>query len=191
MASDAEAPIKPFAAASAWEEWLAEHHEAELGVWLQIAKKASGIPTVSHEEALDVALCHGWIDGQRKSGDSDYFLQKFTPRRPKSLWSKRNVAKALLLIDSARMRPAGLAQVEAAQLDGRWDAAYDAQRDMVIPEDFLLAVRQDEQAAALFDSLNKTSRFTIGWRLQTAKTAETRTRRFGLLLEMLKRGETP
>jgi len=191
MANGPAAPIKSFATVSAWEQWLAEHQQTEHGLWLRIAKKDSGIPTVSYDEALDVALCYGWIDGQRKSYDSDYFLQRFTPRRPKSLWSKRNVGKALQLIDSARMQPAGLTQVEAAQQDGRWHAAYDSQRAMVIPEDFLLAVQQNEQTEAFFNTLNKSALYTIGWRLQTAKTAETRRRRFGLLLEMLERGQMP
>jgi len=191
MTNGTDASIKPFAAVSAWEQWLAEHHNTEHGVWLQIAKKVSGIPTVSYDEALDVALCYGWIDGQRKSFDRDYFLQRFTPRRPKSLWSKRNVAKALQLINSARMQPTGLAQVEAAQQDGRWHAAYDSQNGMVIPEDFVLAVRGNEQAGAFFRTLNKTAHYAIGWRLQTAKTAEIRTRRFRLLLEMLANGQMP
>lgn len=191
MAGDAEASIKPFAAVSIWEQWLAEHQHMKQGVWLQIAKKDSGIPSVTYDEALDAALCHGWIDGQRKSCDGDYFLQRFTPRRPKSLWSKRNVAKALQLIESARMRPAGLAQVDAAQQDGRWQAAYDSQKAMEIPENFLLAVQRNERAAAFFATLNETARYAIGWRLQTARTAEIRTRRFGLLLETLEKGQIP
>ena len=189
MAADTETPIMSFPSASDWEQWLAENQRSECGIWMQLAKKGSGIVTVTYDEALDVALCYGWIDGQKKSQDADYFLQKFTPRRSKSLWSKRNVTKALQLIESGRMQAAGLAEVELAREDGRWEAAYDAQRDMVVPEDFLLAVRQDEQVEAFFATLNKTNLFAIAWRLQTAKTPETRARRFAVLLEMLGKGE--
>lgn len=140
MPSGTEAPIKAFASATEWEQWLAEHHQTEPRLWLQIAKKTSGISTVTYDEALDVALCHGWIDGQRKSYDGDYFLQKFSPRRPGSLWSKRNVAKVSKLIEASRMRHAGFVEVDAAQQDGRWQAAYDSQRTMAIPEDFMSAL---------------------------------------------------
>ena len=191
MPSGTEAPIKAFASATAWEQWLAEHHHTEPALWLQIAKKTSGISTVTYDEALDVALCHGWIDGQRKSHDGNYFLQKFTPRKPRSVWSKRNVAKALQLIESARMQPAGFAEVDAAQQDGRWQAAYDSQKTMVIPEDFLLAVQQNEKAKAVFDSLRRTNLYAIGWKLQTAKTPEIRSRRFKALLGMLEAGQIP
>jgi len=156
---------------------------------MQLAKKGSGITTVTYDEALDVALCYGWIDGQKKSLDADYFLQKFTPRRKKSLWSKRNVTKAQELIEAGRMQAAGLAEVEAAREDGRWEAAYDLARDMTVPEDFVRAVGQDEKAAAFFATLNKTNLYAIAWRLQTARTPETRARRFAGLLEMVKKGE--
>lgn len=191
MAHDNEVPTKLFAFSSAWEEWLSENSHTKQGVWVQIAKKASGIATVTYEEALDTALCYGWIDGQRKSGGEDYFLQRFTPRRPKSLWSQRNVAKIWQLIAAARMQPAGLAAVEAAQKDGRWEAAYASQKDMVIPEDFLLAVQQNQKAGAFFSTLNKTSLYSITWRLHTARKPETRTRLFGVLLQMLENGEKP
>ena len=116
-------PLKAFASAQVWEQWLGQNHAKENGLWVQIAKKASGLTTATYEEALDAALCYGWIDGQRKTGGPDHFLQKFTPRRPKSLWSQRNVVKAEQLISEKRMRPAGLAEVEAARRDGRWQAA--------------------------------------------------------------------
>ena len=189
MTNGTETQIKLFASSLAWEQWLSGSSPTQQGVWIQIAKKASGIATVTCEEALDVALCYGWIDGQRKSHSADYFLQKFTPRRPKSLWSKRNVARASQLIDLARMQPSGLAEVEAAQQDGRWQAAYDSQKDMVIPDDFLLAVQQNEKAGAFYSTLNKTNLYAIAWRLQTAKNPETRARRFNVLLEMLEKGE--
>ena len=191
MNSDTEAQIKLFASAIDWEQWLSGNSNTKQGVWLQIAKKTSGIATVAYDEALEAALCHGWIDGQRKSHDKDYFLQRFTPRRAKSLWSKRNVAKVSQLIDSAKMQSAGLAEVEAARQDGRWQAAYDSQKDMVIPEDFLLALRQNEKTAAFFATLNKTTLYAIAWRLHTAKKPETRLRRFAILLEMLEKGEKP
>jgi uncharacterized protein YdeI (YjbR/CyaY-like superfamily) len=189
MTNDRESRIMPFASSAAWEAWLLEHHGIETEIWIQIAKKASGIPTVTHDDALDVALCYGWIDGQRKSYNDAYFLQKFTPRRPKSLWSKRNIAKVSQLIGSARMQPAGLAEVEAAQKDGRWQAAYDSQKNMIIPEDFLQAVQCNKQANAFFKTLDRSNLYAIAWRLQTAKTPETRARRFTSLLESLKRGE--
>ena len=191
MDSDHESQIKSFPSALVWEQWLLQNHKTEKGVWMQIAKKASGLSTVSYDEALDVALCYGWIDGQRKSDDGGYFIQKFTPRRPKSLWSKRNVAKVSQLIAAAKMQPIGLAEVRAAQKDGRWQAAYDAQKDMIVPDDFLFAVQQNSDAATFFSTLNKTNLYTIGFRLNTARTQETRKRRFDALIEMLERGEKP
>ena len=189
MATEIEIPMMSFPSAQEWERWLAENLGSECGIWMQLAKKGSGITTVTYDEALDVALCYGWIDGQKKSLDADFFLQKFTPRRKKSLWSKRNVGKALELIEAGRMQAAGLAEVELARKDGRWDAAYDLARDMTVPEDFVQAVGQDEKASAFFATLNKTNLYAIAWRLQTAKTPETRARRFAGLLEMVMKGE--
>ena len=184
-----ELPILSFASVALWEQWLSEHHARCDAVWLKIAKKASGIASVTHDEALDVALCYGWIDGQRKTADSEFFLQKFTPRRPKSLWSKRNIAKVAELTAARRMQPSGLAEVEAARRDGRWGAAYDSPKDMVVPEDFLQALRENEQALAFFNTLSKANVFAIAWRLQTARKPETRQRRFTALLAMLEREE--
>lgn len=189
MAATKEYPNIPFASALVWEEWLAEHHAAADGVWIMVAKKASGIASVTHDEALDVALCYGWIDGQGKTFDDTYYLQKFTPRRPKSLWSKRNIEKVTALTAAGKMQPAGLAEVEAAKRDGRWDAAYDSPKNMVIPEDFMQALGENEQALAFFNTLNQANKYAIGWRLQTAKKPETRQRRFDALLAMLERGE--
>jgi len=189
MAATKEYPNIPFASALVWEEWLAEHHAAADGVWIMVAKKASGIASVTHDEALDVALCYGWIDGQGKTFDDTYYLQKFTPRRPKSLWSKRNIEKVAALTAAGKMQPAGLAEVEAAKRDGRWDAAYDSPKNMVIPEDFMQALGENEQALAFFNTLNQANKYAIGWRLQTAKKPETRQRRFDALLAMLERGE--
>ena len=126
MATTKELPILPFASVSLWEQWLFKNHDQFDGVWIKMAKKASGIASVTHEEALDVALCYGWIDGQRKTYDSRFFLQKFTPRRPKSLWSKRNIIKVTKLTGAGRIQPSGLSEVEAAKQDGRWEAAYDS-----------------------------------------------------------------
>lgn len=189
MPNKPELPIKEFASSKDWEEWLAKNLQSSSGVWLKIAKKASGITTVTYAEGLDVALCYGWIDGQRRSFNEKYFIQKFTPRRPRSLWSKRNVGKVAELIAAGKMTPEGFAEIEAAKLDGRWDAAYDSQKDMVIPEDFIEAVESSTSAKENFAKLNKASLFHIGWRLQTAKTPTVRARRFQVLLEKLEKGE--
>lgn len=170
-------------------KWLAKHHASTLGVWLQIAKKDSGLASVTHAEALEAALCQGWIDGQRNSMDAQYFLQKFTPRRARSTWSKVNCAKALALIESGRMRPAGLAEVERAKADGRWDAAYDAQSKMTVPDDLAALLAKSAKAKAFFESLDSRNRFAILFRLQTAKRPETRERRLVKFADMLKRGE--
>jgi uncharacterized protein YdeI (YjbR/CyaY-like superfamily) len=154
-------------------------------VWLKIAKKGSGIASVTYDEALDVALCYGWIDGQKKTFDNDHFLQKFTPRRSKSLWSKRNINKVAELTAANRMQPAGLAEVEAAKQDGRWEAAYDSAKNMTLPADFLKALAESEQAQATFNTLNQTNLYAIAWRLQTARSPETRKRRLETILAML------
>jgi uncharacterized protein YdeI (YjbR/CyaY-like superfamily) len=191
MATPKELPILPFAAVRLWEQWLLEHHAQLDGVWIRMAKKASAIASVTHEEALDVALCYGWIDGQRKTDDSRFFLQKFTPRRPKSLWSKRNITKVAGLTAEGRMQPAGLAEVEAAKQDGRWEAAYASSKHMAVPEDFLKALENNKPAQAFFNTLNKSNVYAIAWRLETAKKPETRQRRFNALLALLERGAFP
>lgn len=183
-------PVVPFESPAAWEAWLAEHHATSDGVWLQIAKKASGIPTVTHAEALDVALCHGWIDGQRKALDEMWFLQRFTPRRSRSNWSKINRAKVEQLTAEGRMRPAGLAEVERARADGRWDAAYDAQRTATVPDDLRRALDQNPVAAANFATLNSQNRYAILYRIQDAKRQETRARRIETFVAMLNEGST-
>jgi uncharacterized protein YdeI (YjbR/CyaY-like superfamily) len=184
-----EIPILLVTSVSVWEEWLCEHHAKLDGVWLKIAKKVSGIPSVTHDEVLDVALCYGWIDGQRKGYDDKYFLQKFSPRRRKSLWSKRNVNKVADLSAVGRMQPSGLAEVEAAKQDGRWQAAYDSSKDIVFPDDFLNALEKNKKAQAFFNTLSKSSMYAIAWRLATAKKPEIRKRRFEAMLEMLERGK--
>ncbi len=191
MTATEELPIQPFASGTLWEQWLSEHHAQPAGVWIKIAKKGSGIDSVTYDEALDVALCYGWIDGQRKTFDSEFFLQKFTPRRSRSLWSKRNIKKVAELIAAARMRPSGMAEIEAAQQDGRWDAAYGSPKNMVVPEDFLQALRANEEASAFFDTLSRSNVYAIAWRLATAQKPETRQRRFDALLAMLEKRVSP
>ena len=172
-----------------WTTWLAKHHASSPGIWLQIAKKDSGIASTTHAEALEEALCQGWIDGQRNALDTEFFLQKFTPRRARSTWSKINCDKAMALIASGRMQPAGLAEVERAKADGRWDSAYDAQSKITVPDDLAALLAKKPKARAFFESLDSRNRFAILFRLQTAKKAETRERRLALFFGMLQRGE--
>lgn len=184
-----EQPVIAFACAAAFRQWLIRHHADHPGIWLKIAKKASGLPTVTYAEALDEALCFGWIDGQRKSLDATAFLQKFTKRGKRSVWSKINVAHVARLEKARRMRPAGLAVVAAAKADGRWAAAYHGFRTAEMPEDFLTALAGEPQAKAFFDTLNKTQRYGFFFRITTAKKAETRSKRIADFVTMLKRGE--
>jgi uncharacterized protein YdeI (YjbR/CyaY-like superfamily) len=183
-------PLLPFASPAAWEAWLADEHLHAPGVWLQIAKKDTGIATVTHAEALDVALCFGWIDGQRRAHDATWFLQRFTPRKPRSRWSKINTQKVAALIAAGRMRPAGLAQVAAARADGRWAAAYEGQRTATVPDDLQAALDADPAAAAFFATLRGANRYAVLYRVQDAKRPETRARRIDRFVAMLARGET-
>jgi len=183
-------PVLPFADAGAWEAWL-EANATTRGVWLKIAKKDSGIPSVTYAEALDVALCHGWIDGQKRGFDAAFFLQRFTPRRPKGLWSKINIGHVERLTAAGRMRAGGLREVEAARADGRWDAAYDGSRTMAVPPELAkaLALAKHRKARAFFETLDAANRYAVCWRVQTAKTAETKAKRVETLVAMLARGE--
>ncbi len=167
MTPTKDLPILPFASALLFGQWLCEHCTHPDGVWIKVARRASGVASVTYDEAVDMALCFGWIDGQRKSHDDRFFLQKFSPRRPKSLWSKRNITKIAELTAAGRMQPSGLAEVEAAKQDGRWAAAYDSPRDMVVPEDFLEALGGNTQAQSFFiRSANPTcTPLHGGWRL--------------------------
>ena len=180
-----EAPIMLFDSAEHWEAWLRENFSTSRGVRLQIAKKGANKPTVSYAEALDVALCYGWIDGQKGALDDQFFLQKFTPRRAKSIWSKINTAKVTQLIAQGRMQPAGHKEVEAAKQDGRWDAAYASQRNTQMPEDFQAELDKNPEAKAFFAILNSTNRYAIYFRIQTAKKAETRRARIEKFIAML------
>ena len=185
-----EQPIIAFATAAEFRQWLARHHADHPGIWLKIAKKASGLPTVTYAEALDEALCFGWIDGQKKSFDATAFLQKFTQRGKRSVWSKTNTGHIARLEKAGRMQPAGLAAVAAAQADGRWEAAYHSFRTAVMPADFLTALEREPAAQTFFATLNKTQRYGFFIRVTTAKKPETRQKRIADYVAMLKRRET-
>jgi uncharacterized protein YdeI (YjbR/CyaY-like superfamily) len=185
-----ELPIIQFADRTAWNKWLDEHHASSPGVWLKIAKKASGIATVNHPEALEEALCYGWIDGQRLPHDETFFLQRFTPRTKRSKWSQVNRDKVTSLIEQKRMQPAGLAQIEAAKQDGRWDAAYAPQSSQAIPEDFKRALEQNPKAHEFFKTLRGTRRYSFLYRIQDAKRPETRARRIEQFVDMLANHQT-
>lgn len=182
-------PTIEFQTAESFETWLVENHDNSTGLWLKIFKKNSGKETVSYAEALDVALCYGWIDGQKQAFDEHAWLQKFCPRREKSIWSKINIGHVERLISEGKMRPAGLKAVEKAKADGRWEKAYDSPSKMTIPEDFLKELSKNKKAEAFFMSLNKTNLYSIGFRLQTAKKQETREKRMKTIIEMLEKGE--
>ena len=182
-------PILPFASQREWEAWLGEHHRTSKGLWLKMAKKASGIDSVNYAEALDVALCHGWIDGQKGAFDDIFWIQKFTPRGPRSKWSKINVDKALALIEAGRMKPAGLAEVEKAQSDGRWEQAYDSQSKATVPEDLQRELDKNPEAAKFFATLDGANRYAVLYRIQEAKKPETRARRIEKFIDMLNRRE--
>lgn len=182
-------PIIAFQTAETFETWLKMNHDESKGLWVKIFKKDSGEMTVNYAEALDVALCYGWIDGQKQAFDEHAWLQKFCPRREKSVWSKINIGHVERLIKEGRMRPAGLKVVEKAKADGRWEKAYDSPSNMTIPEDFLIALSKNKKAEAFFKSLNKTNLFSIGFRLQTAKKQETRDKRIKEIIEKLEKGE--
>jgi uncharacterized protein YdeI (YjbR/CyaY-like superfamily) len=184
-----ELPTLTFASTSEWETWLESHQSESTGVWLKIAKKESGIPSISYAEALDGALCYGWIDGQKAPFDERFWLQKFTPRGRKSLWSKTNRQKALALLEEKRLRPAGLRQVELAQADGRWDAAYAGQSQMEVPGDFQSELDRRPQAREFFQTLNSANRYAVLFRIHTAKRAATRAARIQKLIDMLEKGE--
>jgi uncharacterized protein YdeI (YjbR/CyaY-like superfamily) len=178
-------PIISFATQQDWESWLKEHHTATRGMWLKIAKKDTGIPSLSYAEAVESALCYGWIDGQKAAGDEQYWLQKFTPRGPKSMWSKVNCDKATALLASDRMQPAGIRQVELAKADGRWETAYDSQSKISIPDDFQRELDNNQKAQEFFTTLNSVNRYAILFRIQTAKKPETRSARIKKFIEML------
>jgi uncharacterized protein YdeI (YjbR/CyaY-like superfamily) len=179
-----------FSDQSDFESWLEREHHNVDGLWIAIAKKDTQVPSVTHAQALEVALCFGWIDGQRRAHDEVHFLQRFTPRKARSPWSKINRAKAEALIDCDRMRPAGIAEVERARRDGRWDAAYEGAKSATIPADLQVELDADAEAAAFFESLSSQNRYSIIYRINQAKKPETRQRRIAKYLEMLQKQET-
>src|SRR5579871_5943924 len=178
-----------FATAGAWAKWLEAHHASSDGVWLRLAKKGAGLRSISYAEALEEALCFGWIDAQKRPESEQAWLQRFTPRKAKSIWSKINREKALRLMEAGRMRPAGLAQVESARRDGRWEQAYDSPAQAAVPEDLRMALNANPEAQAFFGRLDRANRYAVLWRIQTAKRAETRARRVEQFVAMLARGE--
>jgi uncharacterized protein YdeI (YjbR/CyaY-like superfamily) len=186
MSVKQDLPVVSFASRDAWEAWLAERHASSRGVWLKFAKKASGHATVSYAEALEVALCYGWIDGQKGKLDDDWWVQRFTPRKPRSRWSQINCGKATELIERGKMHPAGLREVERAKADGRWDAAYHSQSAITVPEDLRQELAKDPEAREFFSTLDSANRYAILYRLQEAKKPETRARRFEKYVTMLK-----
>jgi len=185
-----ELPVHESASRSAWEAWLQSHHDRSDGVWLRIAKKGSPTPSVSYPEALEVALCFGWIDGQKRPLDEHFWLQRFTPRGPRSKWSQVNRQKATELIDAGRMHEAGLSQIRAAQADGRWEDAYQSQSTATIPDDFARALAAHPAARDFFATLKGTKRYAFLYRLHHVKSPERRTRRIADYIERLNEGRT-
>ncbi|MFI1510281.1 YdeI family protein [Streptomyces sp. NPDC020597] len=181
--------IVAFESVEAFQEWLGENHAVSPGIWLKLRKKGPGIIALDYSEALDVALCYGWIDGQKAKFDDDWWLQRFTPRKPSSRWSKANRDKVTALVEQGRMRPPGQAEVDRAKADGRWEAAYDGAKTATVPDDLTAALTADPAAAAFFETLDRQNRYAILYRIQDAKKAETRARRIEKYVAMLAKGE--
>jgi uncharacterized protein YdeI (YjbR/CyaY-like superfamily) len=178
-----------FPNAAAWESWLAANYGRQAGVWLKLAKKGSGIPSVTDDEVVDVGLCYGWVSGQRRALDERFYLQKYVPRRPRSLWSRVNVDKVEMLHAAGRMREPGMAEVRAAQADGRWDAAYESQKHATAPPDVVAALAEAEKAKYVFDSLDKTTQYRLYLPILQARSPKARAARLQKLLTMLEAGE--
>jgi uncharacterized protein YdeI (YjbR/CyaY-like superfamily) len=190
VSADDGLPTIAFASAAEWEAWLEANHAAAAGVWIKMAKKDTGIESVRYPEVLESALCFGWIDGRREALDERWFLQRYTPRRARSRWSRINREKAQLLIEEGRMRQSGLAEVERAKADGRWAAAYAGQKSIAVPDDLQRELDARPEAKAFFAGLSSQNRYAILYRLQDAKKAETRARRLAQFVAMLEAGET-
>jgi uncharacterized protein YdeI (YjbR/CyaY-like superfamily) len=188
-AHSAALPILHFEQPSHWASWLDENHASSPGVWLQFAKKGADAPSVSYDEAIAVALCFGWIDGQKKAHSDRFWLQKFTRRSARSVWSKINRDKALALVKAGKMKPAGLEEIERAKRDGRWDAAYDSSSKATMPTDFQSALDGNARAKAFFGTLDSRNRYAVLFRIQTARKAETRAQRISQFVLMLERHE--
>lgn len=182
-------PIHPFKSVAAFEKWLERHHETADGLWVKIGKKANPAPSITYDEAVEVGLCFGWIDGLKNTYDELWYVQRFTPRKPRSIWSQTNVVRVERLLAEGRMRPAGLAQVEAAQADGRWDRAYPGSSTAEVPADFQAALAADPAARAAFDALNRQGRYSILFRIHEARRADTRARRIDEFVRQLAAGE--
>ena len=187
----AELPVKPFATQSEWERWLERNHERQDGIWVKFAKKDSGVGSLTYAEALHVALAYGWIDGQVKRFDERFYLQRFTPRRARSKWSKINRASAEKMIAAREMKPAGLREVERAKADGRWAAAYDSPSTVTVPDDLQRELDANPRARDAFAALNSTNRYAILYGIQDAKKPETRARRIAKFVAMLEDGGKP
>lgn len=190
MAVSDDIPVLSFSTQEEWHHWLDKNHTSEKGLWLRFYKKDSETKSINYAEALDEALCYGWIDGQAKKYDEKSWLQRFTPRRKRSIWSKRNIEHIDRLNKAGRMQPSGLKEVEKAKVDGRWNNAYDSPSAMNAPDDFLKKLSKNKKAERFFNALNKTNKYAINWRLQTAKKPETREKRMMEILKMLENGET-
>jgi uncharacterized protein YdeI (YjbR/CyaY-like superfamily) len=187
---NASEPIRLFATQTAWAAWLEKNHRNSQGLWLRLAKKGSGLRSVTYSQALEVALCYGWIDGQKRGESEQAWLERFLPRSGKSIWSKINRNQATALIASGRMKVAGLEAVEAAKQAGRWDAAYDSPKGAPVPEDFKMALHKNPRAREFFDALDGANRYALLFRIQTVKKTETRARKIREFVEMLDRNET-
>ena len=186
----ADLPVMAFATPRAWERWLTKEAATSEGIWIKLAKQGSEIVSISYVEAVEVALCYGWIDGQKAAVDDEFWLQRFTPRRPGSSWSKINCGRAEELLAAGRMKPGGRREVERAKADGRWAAAYEGQATMAVPADLQAALAKDAKAKRSFSMLDAANRYAILYRLHDAKQPETRARRIAQFVEMLSRGET-
>jgi uncharacterized protein YdeI (YjbR/CyaY-like superfamily) len=182
-------PIRLFKSKEDWDSWLDKNHRKSSGLWLRLAKKDSGLKSITYKDALEVALCHGWIDGQKRPENEQTWLQKFTPRSTKSIWSKINRESAERLIDTGAMKAAGLEAIESAKKDGRWKSAYDSPSKSTVPDDLQFALDVNPRAKAFFETLDRANRYAILWRVQTVKKAETRTRKICQFIAMLERKE--
>jgi len=189
MSGHENLPVVLFPSQEAWEAWLSQQGMVSEGLWVKLAKKGSGIDSVTYAEAVEVALCYGWIDGQARRFDDDYYLQRFTPRRARSKWSKINRDKAERLIESGAMKASGMSEVERARADGRWEAAYDPPSQATVPDDLRVELEKNDRARRFFEGLDATNRYAILHRIQDAKRPETRLRRIEKFVAMLNRGE--
>jgi uncharacterized protein YdeI (YjbR/CyaY-like superfamily) len=185
-----EMRVRAFPTQQSFEIWLGKNHESIRALWIRFFKKGSNKKTITYAEAVDVALCYGWIDSQLKTYDAESYIQKFTPRGPKSIWSKINTERVTRLLKEKRMQPSGITQVTAAKKDGRWDLAYDSSKNMSVPEDFLSELQKHKKAFDFFKTLSKANIYAIAWRLRTVKTPETRSKREKSILEMLNEGKS-